>query len=441
MLFKMSGKWMIYSAILAALLVFLTGCGSAGGGGTDTGAEGKEAESNEPVTLTLYPQTALSEDQFQNFFVDPLKQKYPNITLQLLNKTMGTLDQLLAQGTFPDIVDAGYQFTGTMVQLEAAQDLTDNVKQNKLDLNRFEPAAIDTIKAYAKNGELLGLPFKMNFGVLYYNKDLFDKFGVPYPQDGMTWDDALSLARKMTRTDGGTQFIGLDPTTPALINSAYQQSYVDQKTNKTKFETDGWKKIFGMLQQFYQIPGFVSGDTYSYGRNAFEKDRTLAMMPDYSIVVDDMEKMQNQGNPLNWDMVTLPNFPDALGKGRDTGAHTLFISRLSKHKQEAFEVLATVTTDPVQQIINRNGQLTILKKTDAFKQSFGTDLQALKGKNVAAIFKMTPSTIKAPTIYDQQMAAILGKAADAVALQQKDINSALRDAAKAGDEAIEAAMK
>jgi multiple sugar transport system substrate-binding protein len=434
---NMSKKWFIAPALLASLMLFLSGCGG-GGEETDKGAKGSDTASNEPVTLTIYPQTGLSDAQFQNYFVNPIKQKYPNITLQLLDKTMGTPQQLLAAGTFPDIVDAGYQYTGTMVQMEAAEDLTEYIKQNQIDLNRFEPAAIDTIKAYG-NGKLLGLPFKMNFGVLYYNKDLFDKFGLPYPKDGMSWDDALAIARKMTRSEGGVQYIGLDPGAPDRINSAYQLSFVDRKTNKALLETDGWKKILGMMQQYYQIPGFVNGNTTTYGKNGFEKDRILAMLPEWSDVLNDLEGMQAKGNLLNWDMVTIPNFSDAMGKGRDPGAHTLYISKLSKHKQEAFNVLATVTTDQVQQIINRSGQLTILKKTDEFKQNFGTDLQTLKGKNIAAVFKMTPPTIKAPTIYDQQTWPLLTQAAKAVALQQKDVNTALRDANEAANAVIEAA--
>ena len=33
---------------------------------------------------------------------------------------------------------------------------------------------------------------------IYYNKDLFDKAGVPYPKDGWTWEDFQDTAVKLT---------------------------------------------------------------------------------------------------------------------------------------------------------------------------------------------------------------------------------------------------
>ncbi len=38
---------------------------------------------------------------------------------------------------------------------------------------------------------------------LYYNKDLFDKAGVPYPREGWTWDDFVRAARALTLEENG----------------------------------------------------------------------------------------------------------------------------------------------------------------------------------------------------------------------------------------------
>ena len=37
--------------------------------------------------------------------------------------------------------------------------------------------------------------------ILYYNKDLFDKAGVKYPDENWTWDDLLAAAEKLTVKD------------------------------------------------------------------------------------------------------------------------------------------------------------------------------------------------------------------------------------------------
>lgn len=44
--------------------------------------------------------------------------------------------------------------------------------------------------------------------VIYYNKDLFDKKGVPYPKKGWTWDDYMAIIPKLSFEEGGTRYYG-----------------------------------------------------------------------------------------------------------------------------------------------------------------------------------------------------------------------------------------
>lgn len=53
-------------------------------------------------------------------------------------------------------------------------------------------------KSYAVDGVQYALPFRSDFWVLFYNKDLFDAAGVAYPTNDMTWDEYADLAIKMT---------------------------------------------------------------------------------------------------------------------------------------------------------------------------------------------------------------------------------------------------
>ena len=51
---------------------------------------------------------------------------------------------------------------------------------------------------YAVDGEQYALPFRSDFWVLFYNKDLFDAAGVEYPTNDMTWEQYAELAKKLT---------------------------------------------------------------------------------------------------------------------------------------------------------------------------------------------------------------------------------------------------
>lgn len=49
-----------------------------------------------------------------------------------------------------------------------------------------------------KNGEYYGIPFKQEMWCVYYNKDIFDAAGVPYPSGSWTWDEYVATAKKLT---------------------------------------------------------------------------------------------------------------------------------------------------------------------------------------------------------------------------------------------------
>jgi multiple sugar transport system substrate-binding protein len=166
--------------------------------------------------------------------------------------------------------------------LNLLADLNELINKNSFDLSKLDPNVLDSIKMWGGNGELYALPLWSTYSALYYNKDIFDKFGVPYPKDGMTWDEAIELATKLTRTDGHTAFRGID----ADLFGVYSQlsmPYVDSKSNAPLLETDGFKKTFQLFHTIANIPG---NENRKGSRAAFLTDRNLAMLAYYADVTD-----------------------------------------------------------------------------------------------------------------------------------------------------------
>lgn len=95
-------------------------------------------------------------------------------------------------------------------ELGLTEDLNPYVKQFNMDLNRIDPIVLDTVRKTSGDGKLLGIPISGNVVMMYYNKDIFDRFAVPYPKDGMTWDEVYDLARQLTRSDGAVKYRGFD---------------------------------------------------------------------------------------------------------------------------------------------------------------------------------------------------------------------------------------
>ena len=52
-------------------------------------------------------------------------------------------------------------------------------------------------------GERIGMPYQWNMAWWRYDKDLFDRFGAPYPQEGWSLDDVIELAKQTTAAEEG----------------------------------------------------------------------------------------------------------------------------------------------------------------------------------------------------------------------------------------------
>ncbi|CAG7628715.1 ABC transporter substrate-binding protein [Paenibacillus allorhizosphaerae] len=418
-------------AIVLLSAAQIAGCG--GGGKQPDATGGKDAPiSTEPITLrVLQTNAAIADLEFQKFFVEPVKKKFPNITMELVRTSKDvTVEKLITSGELPDILLASTTGVIPLQKLDAIEDLNPYIKKYGEDMNRFDPFTTEGLKGYSDKGETVAMPYAMNFSVLFYNKDLFDKFGVAYPKDGMTWDDAEAIARKLTKNENGVPYRGLNPGGVDLMGFGLSLPYVDKKTNKAVLQTDQWRMVMEKALALYKIPGYVVDGKFlgGQGQGYFLKDRTWAMIGAWGDMIGSLEQYQQEGNPINWDMVTLPNFKEAKGFVREGDFHMLHISRLSKHKDEAFRVLSHIASDEVQTIINKSGRLTVLKKTPEYQKSYGADLQTIKGKNLNAIFGVAPNKLHPLTEYDGKARGIINDAATSVLLKNVDMNTALRTA-------------
>lgn len=69
---------------------------------------------------------------------------------------------------------------------------------SKID-NGFEHFPKDLVELYQYKGKQYAVPKDFDTIGLFYNKELFDKAGVPYPKEGWTWADYLETAKKLTK--------------------------------------------------------------------------------------------------------------------------------------------------------------------------------------------------------------------------------------------------
>jgi len=156
-----------------------------------------------PVTVTYLTQESSNIQPIINLF----NKTHPGIQVVVQVLPFDQLFQqiqvrLSAGSASPDIIDvdapvvAAYAVQGFLAPLDPFF--------SKQDLAQFVPASLQT--SYYL-GHLLAPPLSGSSQVLYYNKDLLKKAGIPFPpndvQHRLTWEQLSTQARKAQVRSGG----------------------------------------------------------------------------------------------------------------------------------------------------------------------------------------------------------------------------------------------
>jgi ABC-type glycerol-3-phosphate transport system substrate-binding protein len=161
---------------------------------TSTTSSGSAA--SEAVTLNIW--TVEGEEEFLPKIKDAFESSHPGTTLEfttLPEDQYGTkIDTALAAGEPPDIAfifDPRYIKQGHMVEVGEV------LKERGVDLSRYAQGPLGPC---TMDGKLYCMGTYTGALVLMYNKDIFDKAGIPYPSSTtpMTVDEYAALAKKLT---------------------------------------------------------------------------------------------------------------------------------------------------------------------------------------------------------------------------------------------------
>ena len=220
-------KKRVLSMLLVASMTgaLLAGCGSGETASTDASADAA-ADTNTAAAGTETAADAAATDgeavtlkwaiwdQETTPYWNALKEAYeaanPNVTIEMVD--LGSTDymtvlatELSGSGSDFDVVTIkdvpGY---ATLVQKNTLESLDDYIADAGINLADFN-GITDQVTV---DGSLYELPFRSDYWLIYYNKDVFDAAGIAYPSNDMTIEDYDALARQLTDTTYGSQVYG-----------------------------------------------------------------------------------------------------------------------------------------------------------------------------------------------------------------------------------------
>ncbi|TMV45930.1 extracellular solute-binding protein [Paenibacillus mesophilus] len=271
-----------------------------------------------------------SEQTFQSQYGDYFAVKFPDIQVEIIpteglrgpGKNYTEEYEKLIREQKPDLLVIYSIDYDKWASKGLLLDLEPFARKSKFDLDSFTPSALAQLKSNTE-GKLFGLAPELTSYALYYNKDLFDKYGVPYPTNEMSWEDTMKLARRFpVDPDPAKRIYGIHEkySTPFdFVNdiaSTENAAYLSPDRKKMTLDSDVWKKAFRQV-----IEGFKSGNLYYYYKDGKRvnygpeetKQMDLFSSGKAAMMISGTEQMfrmkQWGENGLNWDIVTVPVDP------------------------------------------------------------------------------------------------------------------------------------
>jgi multiple sugar transport system substrate-binding protein len=203
-------------AVGALAATGLSACSSSGSGnsptaGSSTAAAAMAAALQQKSSITVWAWAPQTKD-----IVTAFEKKYPNVTINLVNAGTATTEYTKLQNVVkagsgvPDVAQIEYY---ALPQFALAGSLA-NLDDYGLDSLKsdYSSAVWDSVDI---NGQLDGLPQDTGPVALFYNKKVFDKYGLTVPK---TWAEYVTDAQKLHAANS-KEYITNDAGDPGFVTS------------------------------------------------------------------------------------------------------------------------------------------------------------------------------------------------------------------------------
>jgi multiple sugar transport system substrate-binding protein len=386
-------KWLVAVMILTLILA---GCGSGNsapqGQASNASAKPESGNANAaketapaPVTLKFNNNNKrLTDEQFKLMIADPVKKKYPYITVEMTKRDFKDIQNIPVEGSNMDLTNFWDGEMSGFLVYDLLTDLRPYIKKTNFDLNRYQENMIEP--SMGGKGEIYGVPYSYNADVLFYNKDLLDKFGVSYPKDGLTWDDMVDYGKKIYRVDNGTTYYGFNYDSEYRLFTPLSLGVVNEAQKKAIVNTDQWAKVTNMMLALVDAQGGKRQDKFN---PEFLEKRVAAM--GVNVTQGLMKAVAAEKQGLNWDVAQAPSWKERPNTFGFADIHEMGILKTSKHPDDAMKVIEVFLSDENQKLFASKYAMLSPMKGNQFTDVYAKEIPELQNKRLSSIFKSHPA--------------------------------------------------
>lgn len=454
-------RWWVSVLAILLLSVAIAGCNGSGGKEEGSGIEAFDADGEAAIKVMFYDEQAFFREYGSMF-----QMKYPNVEIEVVStQSLYTaegdlkeaMDKLIEEQK-PDVLMLGSADYQRLSEEGKLVNLDQVVAQHEFDIENLHPALVETLKQQG-NGALYGLAPTMGAEVVFYNKQLFDEFGVPYPTDQMSWDQLFELAQRFP-TDGSEEdriygffresYGGGVGNSVLMVGSTYGLTWVDETGSSVTMNSESWRDVLESVIQ-YESSGVIGTFDFSQQtvmtdyaemlkRNKFNTGQAAMTMGGY-YTINQLKELRNvlpDQKPFEWDIVTMPVDPARPDVTSNFYVFDIFaINAESPNLSASWALVEFINSDQMAKTMSKS-TFNLLARPDHMPNDLNL--------NMDAFYKLKPDTVQLysglenlPRSFYEQFSKILNEETEKVLKDEQTIDEALANIEDRGNLALEQA--
>ncbi|WP_309118385.1 extracellular solute-binding protein [Paenibacillus sp.] len=450
--------WKIGTAIALILTLGAALAACSFGGAPD------DPEEESATIKVMYWDERAFYQQFGNLFM----MQHPNIELEVVS-TQGMyspdtnpIDAMrkLIEEEQPDVLLINEYFFDPLFQDGMLYELETLVAQDEGWIEGMLPAALDKLRTLG-NGKLYGLAPSFSSKAIFYNKAMFESYGIAPPTDGMTWDELIAKA-ELFPTDGEAdeRVYGLDAFGGAGVGAFLQLGreqglqYLDLNAKKVTLDTDAWRRVAETALRLTSSEAMYAPEPFNPQMGQTYEDHLrmdlfltgrLAMKLSYSYYLQELAEGMNrleEAAELDWDVVTEPINPDAPNETSSFQFNDIFaIHARSTNVDAAWAFVKFVHSDEFTKATSRFPVVSGLPiRTEYIRNDEGKRLEAFYALSPSSERQTIPGVEKIPSGFDAAFYPLMEKHWTALTKEETTIDEALAFMETEGQAALDAAF-
>lgn len=324
----------------------ITGCSSQSAG---------KSGGNEKVTIKVALWDYSNTKYYKTMF-DAFMEKNPDITVEPVEFSADEYDntittQLGGKQDFDVVFTKGTPALSALILQGHVLALDDFMAQDDSFSKDHYLGLIDQLQL---DGKTYGVPFRKDNNMIFYNKDLFDKAGVPYPQDGMTMKEYHELAAEMTSGSGNEKVYGAHVHTwPSNVYNYARRIEAFDQLDKESYQNlkPYYEEILAMQDEgVVQDYGALKASNIHYSGVFYNQQTAMLQIGSWFINMC-LENVKD----FNWGCCSIPNV-NGIGNTNAIGGVTpVAIGAYAKHPQEAWKFITSVCGEEGAELLAQTG--------------------------------------------------------------------------------------